>query len=442
MRIKEEIRRLGYFWSTDEPDTKLPGTVSIFDGGIIELELVRTQGSVNLALRERWNRIVGQIEKENYVTLDNCELKKAENLGGISKIHYNVERAIVGNIFNDGETPCYQNLSFAVVGLDDWVGLNKITIDRLPLGEGAITLSNQQPEHIVINLQNGMQLSIMSTFTCPGRFSINEDYTLSQKADEFQIRPVTSFTLFSPDGCRFEEFNPVVKEIMAFLCFAANRLVYIDSMSAEIGNDPQEIAAETTRMNSVKIYYESWPYSKNVPEILRPKSIEFSALRGHGEKIIKKWMEIYEKIEPTLNLYLLVLTDAHPTSQGRLLALTQTLEGSHRRINGGSKSLGERIEHIIEPHAKIIGDEATQQELIRAIVNTRNFLTHNDSSLERKAAIGVELHYLCSKMERLFQLHILQLLGFNQPHSDLRQSLPFLFFKPESQKPSEASRLG
>ena len=36
MRIKEELKRSGYFWLPSEPDEKLPGTLSISDGGFIE----------------------------------------------------------------------------------------------------------------------------------------------------------------------------------------------------------------------------------------------------------------------------------------------------------------------------------------------------------------------------------------------------------------------
>ena len=434
MRIKDEIRRSGYFWFLTEPDTKLPGTLSIFDGGIIELELLHTPGSEKLDLKERWTRVAGQIEKEGFVTLDRCEFKKAENFGGISKICYNVKRAITSLTYQNSEYPRFTSLSFSVEGLDDWVGLNEITIDGLPCGEGTITLSYKQPEHVTIHLENGMQLFIMSTFTCPGRFSINEDFTLSQKADEFNIRPVTSITLFAADGCGFEEFHPVVKELTAFLCFATNRFVCIDSMSAEIGNPHSDITDGTTSMDTAKIYYESWPYAnytKDKSKIPPPNSIEFSALSDHGEKIIKQWIAVYDQIEFGLNLYLSARMGAHPTLQARYLALAQALEGCHRRACGSSKSFGERIKHIIEPFAMIIGDEATQQELISNIVNTRNYLTHNDPSLEPKAAKGVELHHLCSKMERLFQLYILQLLGFNQPHSALHQSLALMFFKPE-----------
>lgn len=37
MRIKEEWKKSGCFWLPDNEDKKIPGTLSILDGGEIEL---------------------------------------------------------------------------------------------------------------------------------------------------------------------------------------------------------------------------------------------------------------------------------------------------------------------------------------------------------------------------------------------------------------------
>ena len=51
--------------------------------------------------------------------------------------------------------------------------------------------------------------------------------------------------------------------------------------------------------------------------------------------------------------------------------------------------------------------------LINLIVDTRNYLTHYDSDLESDAAKGEDLYILCLKMELLFELHFLYLMGFS-----------------------------
>ncbi|MGC2457954.1 MAG: hypothetical protein WA435_08160 [Gallionellaceae bacterium] len=40
MRIKETIKKSGYFWLPSAPERRIPGTLSITDGCDIELEVV------------------------------------------------------------------------------------------------------------------------------------------------------------------------------------------------------------------------------------------------------------------------------------------------------------------------------------------------------------------------------------------------------------------
>ena len=44
-------------------------------------------------------------------------------------------------------------------------------------------------------------------------------------------------------------------------------------------------------------------------------------------------------------------------------------------------------------------------------MNTRNYLTHYDPKLKEKSAQRIELHFISMKLESLFQLHFLKLIG-------------------------------
>ena len=71
VKIEREIKRLGYFWAPDNPTEKLPGTLSISDGGVIELEIVTPFVDKREELKNL-TRIVGEIHAEGFVTLDDC----------------------------------------------------------------------------------------------------------------------------------------------------------------------------------------------------------------------------------------------------------------------------------------------------------------------------------------------------------------------------------
>ena len=68
-----------------------------------------------------------------------------------------------------------------------------------------------------------------------------------------------------------------------------------------------------------------------------------------------------------------------------------------------------RITRLIEPFKDLFGNKEKRKKLINRIVDIRNNLTHPDSEREDID----DLWILCQKMEALFQLHFLQLIGFN-----------------------------
>ena len=92
-----------------------------------------------------------------------------------------------------------------------------------------------------------------------------------------------------------------------------------------------------------------------------------------------------------------------------------------RLLHGNEINLGQRIKRIIEPYKSFIGNSKQRNKFIRGVVNTRNYLTHYSEELENDAVKGSELWGLCQKMEAVFQLHLLQQLGFEE--SDIQRIL-------------------
>ena len=82
-------------------------------------------------------------------------------------------------------------------------------------------------------------------------------------------------------------------------------------------------------------------------------------------------------------------------------------------LNGNELTLRDRIEKLIEPFDCFIDDEG-RPKLITHIVKTRNSLTHPDKKSEQKDSEGVLLQFLCLKMNALFRLQFLKLIGFNE----------------------------
>ena len=450
MRIKEEFKKLGYFWLPSAPDKKVPGTLTISDGGFIELEVVKLLGDRGSPFKDDVKRIVGQIEEEGLVTLDNCFRKSIKSSRDISKSLIRVNRAFIGIGYDEDEIPRFNSVIFSVEGLDEWIGITGINVDY-QLEEYISTISYQPPADVPFNLGNGMQLSVTFGWTAPGGYPIKEA-GVSQKA---------YFELVSREALELDDFISVVRKITHFLYFAMDQTVSLDSMEATSDNLRRNIGEGRTNPIPIKIYYPSWPYSKDEPETYGSKLFEFKEMQNDAERIINNWIEAYEQIAPTFNLYFLAKMGMQTYLEERFMALVQGLEAYHRKTSnekrmdeaefeelvenliekcppekrkwlkerlqyGNEVSLRKRLRDIIKPFKDVIGNRTKRDNLIDRIVNTRNYLTHYDLCLESEAVEGQDLWNLCVNMEMLFQLHFLQLIGFSREQIDslLADSIP------------------
>ena len=410
MRIKEEFKRSGYFWLPSEPDEKLPGTLSISDGGHIELEVIgrfgnRVEVLLNADLKPI-ERIVGHIEKDEFVTLDDCYYKTLplSLMGGISKSLIHVGKVFIGVRYDEGESTVFNNLTFSVEGIDEWVGISGISVEH-HFEERTATISYQPPEDISINLDNGMQLLITFHWTLPGAPIIKEA-RISQK---------TYFQLVSEEERELKEFTSVVHKITNFLCFVIDKTVSLDSMSATADNLRQDLGGGQTRLVPVNIYYSSRPYSKDEPKIHQHDVLlGFAKIQSDVEKKIKNWMGAYKETYPAFDLYFSAKMGEEPYLDVKFLTLARGLEAYHKRqFDEGSVPLDQRIKCIIEPFKEIIGNEDNRRNLICKIMNTRNDLTHSNLDVNPQTAEGKDLWPLYLKTELLFQLLLLWSIGFS-----------------------------
>ena len=453
MRIKEEFKRLGHFWLPSAPERQIPGTLSISDGGNIELEVTGLfHDGIEALLNSdsaELKRIVGLVEKDGWVTLEDCYYKGPFNfIGSPSKSFIHVGRVFTGVAYHEDDIPLFNTLTFSVEGIDEWVGINgfeaasHLEKEDTKREKDSIAISYQPPTNVSLNLNNGMQLLITFPYAIAAGFA---EYRISQK---------TYFELVSEDECELDEFTSVVHKITTFLCLAVDQTVSVDGMSATSDNRRENIGDGTTKPIPINIYYPSQWYSKDEPRVYQGNMLfEFGWIQDNAERIINNWIKAYEKITPAFNLYFLAKMGAQQYLEDRFLALVQGLEAYHRRTSnekqmdeaefeelvknlidqcpeekkewlrgklryGNEVSLRNRIKRMIEPFKDTIGTSKERRELIESIIVTRNYLTHYDLSLESKAVKDEDLWPLCLKVELLFQLQFFQLIGFSREQID------------------------
>lgn len=445
MRVQEEFKKLGYFWHPSTPNHKVPGTLSISNGGDIELEIVGLIEGEKFDSIVNFERVIGHIEKEGLITLEKCIYKdKNYSFGGISKSLLLIDTAFIGVAYEESEIPTFNTCIFSVEGIDEWVGMTGITVDRHFEKDSISTITYTPCKDIDFELSDGIKLSICFSWQLPG-FPILKEAKISQN---------TYLKLVSEKEHELGDLKSLVSKITTFLCFAIDEIISIDSVTAFSDNLQQSLSEDKSIHIPIKIYSSSYPYSENIPKIdLYTMLFTYEDIKANAEIIINNWIGAYDEIEPAMNLYFSTKTGGQKYIEGKFLALAQVLETYHRRksteklmndnlfdelkilvkyaaskcsnetqkewldsklYNGNEPYLARRLELIIEPFKDFIGNDDEIKKLIKDIKNTRNYLTHYDKELENKAVKGLDLYFLYLKMEAIFQLHFLEILGFTK----------------------------
>ena len=155
------------------------------------------------------------------------------------------------------------------------------------------------------------------------KHSINKEASISEKI---------YFKLVSQSARELDEFVSVARKITEFLCFAMNKTVSLDSMSATSEDLFKEIEGSKPDPISIDIYYQSWPYAKDEPKInLYNMLFGFKEIQNDIERKINNWIKSYEKYDSAFRLYFLAKIGTQTYLEEKFLTLVQGLEAYHRK---------------------------------------------------------------------------------------------------------------
>jgi hypothetical protein len=442
MRISEKFDKSGYFWLPSKPDERLPGTLRISESGEAELEVLGVFVDHVAAINDepKIERINGLIEDGKLVTLDKCFYRKRSiSFGGISKSIVYVKFVFVGVQYEDGEEIKFSSFRFSVEGLDEWLSISGIKVEH-DFETKSASIIFQPPEKIRIKLTEDIDLLFTFGWTIPFLSNITEA-KITQKA---------YITLTSNKLLPLQTFISLAFKLNNFLCFAIDQTVSIDSIIAFSYELKQKIKDNKEYEVPIEVYYPSLPFSGTVPKVQWHRMLfRYGHVAERIQDILVKWLDAYERIEPAFNLYFASKSGAHEYIDEKFLSLAQGIEAFHRRTSdetvmpdtkfndivqtlitacpeekrkwledelkySNELSLRIRLRQLMDPFESFFRSSKGRKALINKIVNTRNYLTHYDKSLEKEACNGSQLLELCMRMECLFQLHFLKEIGFSE----------------------------
>lgn len=440
MRLSESVEKTGFFWLPEEPKNQLPGVIRISESGKATLEVFCLSDPIQCLISEAQNpnRIVGIIGNE-FITLDECTYGDRLLQGNVLTSTIYAKRTLIGFNYSEEEKITFSKIEFSVEGLDEWLPIFDLQGDynNKDASIHDISIYYSPPKEISLNLPNGIRLKFIflsNTYHDRTKVSINQKAYVSLISKELQ--PI-------------EYFFELVSKIHNFLRFVIDETVLIDSITGYSSEITQELEEGKNYETPIEIYYQSPLRSEEKLEIHRPSMLfHYRDVADQVEEILTKWLENYETSEPAFNLYFASVASSQKYMEWKFLSLVQGIETLHRRNHQeiempkeefknlvdtilqvvpqnrkdlierklkhvNELSLLKRIKKMMQPFKELFGNGREQNSFISRVVDTRNYLTHYDSEIEIKAASGEDLWKLCMKLEALFQLHFLRLIGLN-----------------------------
>ena len=220
---------------------------------------------------------------------------------------------------------------------------------------------------------------------------------------------------------QLDEFISVAGKIRSFLCFAINEMIPFDSISAASDN----LQVHMGKPLLIDIYDSRCFYLQDEPKINRGMLFKFEKIQTDAELIINKWIEAYEDIWSSLDLYLTAQKQQYLTQ--KFLNLMQGLEAYHKGVEAYQKrtyskkpskdmNLKDRLMCLSDPLKDRFENEDMRDKWMTDIKKARDQLTH-EGKLKSTETYGKLNDFITGGLQ-LFQINLLQLIGFSQEDID------------------------
>lgn len=450
MKLPAPIEESGFFWTPDEPDRKFPGILKISESGDINLKITslsdinpgkRLFGDPLVTNFMRFDRIIGVIQR-GYVTLEDCYEESGKiHLGGISTISISAHTAFIGIGYGEGNDIKFSTFRFSVEGLDEWLSVSGSQMTH-KLGEGdriyGITIDFSIPEEIIVDLPDDeMKLRFGFGFSFPVVFGITETkvtQTAYIELESTELRPV-------------DDFLEIAHKILLFLRFAIGGTISITSAT---GYSRDMVWGEKNRKVPVEVFFGAdATFEKNVKIDYHKMLLTYKNMQDRIQGVIVNWLRGYRKFKPAFDLYFAYESGLYKNLEGQFLSLVQGLETIHRRDSqektmpndefesikrevlsitpesrrswmesriryANELSLRKRLMKMIEPFRDFYGSHKERNSFIDTVVDMRNHLIHSDSDPSEPTSNIREMYVLSMKLQSLFQLHLLKVLGMDE----------------------------
>jgi hypothetical protein len=421
--LAEQFEYEGYWWLPKAPQDSIAGKLR-FDpeqGGVLELrgvfkgvspfeELQKTGHAVVGDETKRYDLILGVV-KGKLITLKDC----IGSWGGFSSPGFEQSKFFSGLVFEGVHFERVEDVRFKKIFihysyLNEWARLFGGSI-KLPMnqkGNGEIVIKYKRPDSITMLDDEVKKITMVFSYSVKG---------LSWFTKEMGVEQKTYLAIEMQEEVAFEKYLNLIYHLQMFISLAVTKPVYPLIVEGITDYNLQN-GKSGTYNPPINIFYTTGETPAE-PEELSPLDPLFllGHTQGRIESFLKNWIEKSELLGPVYNLYFAVRYKPEMYSDLQFLSLTRALEVYHARVTSNqSIQLKRRLIELLSPSelrdflVELIGDKERFAEKVK---DTRNFFTHYNRKLEKKAATDKEFILMLCQMKIIVEIYFLKEIGFD-----------------------------
>ncbi len=450
----ESLELLGVWWIPAQQPNAIAGILTFSHQEGFNLNLIGMFKPVQaLPLVQTQPIILGVTQEGKAVTLQDCvEVNTQLNFGGsfsFSKQQFKAQSAYIGTHFAYPQEVRFYKVALQYSYLPAWAKLPWLQEQVIPNESGKLgkhEFAYTPPPEVMATTAKGT-ITVTSTF-----------HTTNDLLQEVNLRHSVWLEIETQEELALENWlAQFINPFQNLLNLGTHRPNSIRTIHAYSKQHNITRPDGSIRENPIQVLFQQYYYENEPSEKLREHEMLFTLqdIIHDFSQVIEKWLRIADDLDSVCNLFFGIQYNERLYLEQRFLNIIQAVESYHRR-RSDKQDLPEekhqqRIEAILagtpQEYKKWLTDKLKysnelnlrkrlkdlldsnsvnkvilplvrkKNAFVDKVVNTRNFFTHYDPSLERGVARGVELYRLTQILALLLEACFLNELGFSSQQS-------------------------
>lgn len=434
--MSELIKYKGRWWLPNDNHNSIPGILNynLMDGASLELF-----GILPYENPRKIEIIHGCTSHGTKITLYSCFQTKRSVTPTIDLNHSTIYANVIfdGIHFESLEGIKFSEISFHCSNLDEWTWTNGFDIDDSE--NNVVKIEYKLPPPIKVNVNEDYELVLNPITSRPEICLVQNEAIIRQKI---------YVKIINRNLQSFEEHFKKIRHIRNFLSLGVGKAVGIIEIfgTVEVYNNEN---GEIVNFSKIRIYNSILQEYYHKKIVFPPNMLfNFRMIEKDFDKYLNNWENKKELLDEVFNLYFSTIYNPKMYYEQVFLNFMHAIESYHRKSTSNAKiedsehkirikSILESVDEEYRPWLKeklcfsneptlvarlreIINNEIpfissiidSNDDFIKKIRDTRNYLTHFDKSLKNKSATGIELIEINSKLKIIIEYYFLIEIGF------------------------------